>query len=73
MKKRLQKTYLSIYNLLIAQGLWLAHYQILLIILLRKIIKLNVNMDIIMKNVKLIEFNTKIASAALNTQKLNMI
>ena len=30
-------------------------------------------MDIIMKNVKLIEFNTKIASAALNTQKLNMI
>ena len=32
--------------------------------------KLNVNMDIIMKNVKLGELNTKIAKAILGTQEL---
>ena len=35
--------------------------------------KLNVNMDMIMENVKRLKLNTKTASAALNTQTLNMI
>ena len=50
MENKSQKSDLTDYNLLIAQGLWPAHYQILLIILLKKFIKLNVNMDMIIKN-----------------------
>ena len=53
-----QKLYLTDYNLLILQDL-AAHYQILLKILLREFIKLNVNMDMIIKNVKRGELNTK--------------
>ena len=45
MDKKLQKIYLTYYNLLIVQDLWQVHYQILLIIFLKKIIKLNVNTD----------------------------
>ena len=41
--KELQKVYLTFYSLLIAQDLWLAHYQILLIIYLKDFIELNVN------------------------------
>ena len=61
---KLNPTY---YNLLIAQDLWEAHYQILLITLLKKFIELNVNINMIMKNVEHVELNTKIASAFLNT------
>ena len=42
MEKKLQKLYLTDYNLIKAQDLWQAHYQILLIILLKELIKLNV-------------------------------
>ena len=35
MEKKLQKPYLTDYNLLIAQDLWQAHYQTLLIVLLK--------------------------------------
>ena len=42
-----------------AQNLWQAHYKILSIILLKKFRKLNVNMDMIIKNVKHVELNTK--------------
>ena len=73
MEKKLQKTYLTNYNLLIAQDLWQAHYQVLLIILLEKFIKLNVNTNTLIKNVKLVELNTKIAIGSLNIQTLNMI
>ena len=52
---------------------WLAYYQILLIILLDECIKLNLNMDMIMKDVKRVELNTKIATAFLNTQSLKII
>ena len=48
-KKKKKKTYLIDYNLLIVQGLWQAHYQIMLIILLKEWIKLNVNMDSVIK------------------------
>ena len=42
MKKKLQKLYLTDYNLLTTQDSWQAHFQILLIILLKEFIKLNV-------------------------------
>ena len=54
MEKKLQKAYATDYNLLIVQDLWEAHYQILLIILLKEFIKLNANMDMTIKNEKLV-------------------
>ena len=68
-----KKLYPTDYNLLIAQNLWQAHYQILLIILLKKLIELNVNMNMIIRNVKHAELNTKNASPFLNTQTLRII
>ena len=73
MAKKLQSPYLTDYNLLIAQDLWQDHYQTLLIVLLKEFIELNVNMDTMIKIVKLAELNTKIASAVLNTQTLQRI
>ena len=73
MEKKLQKIYLTYYNLLIAQDLWQAHYQILSIIFLKEFIKLNVNRNTMMKNVKLAELNVNIATVFLNTQTLKMI
>ena len=49
MEKKLQKPYPTDYNSLIAQDLLQAHYQILLIILLKEFIKLNPNMDMTIK------------------------
>ena len=48
------------YNVLIVQHLWQAHYQILLIILLKEFIKLKAVMDMIMKNLRRLELNKKI-------------
>ena len=56
-----------------ARNLWQAHYKILSIILLKEFRKLNVNMDMIITNVKHVELNTKTVSAVLNTQALKMI
>ena len=72
-EKKLKKPYPKDYNLLIEQDLWKVHYQILLTILLKEYIKLNVNTDRMAKNVKHDELNTKIASAFLNTQTLEII
>ena len=44
------------------QDLWQTYYQVLLIILMNKFIKLTVNTDMIIKNVKRLELNTKIVS-----------
>ena len=44
------------------QDLWQAYYQVLLIILMNKFIKLTVNTDMIIKNVKRWELNAKIVS-----------
>ena len=55
------------------QDLRQAHYEILLTFFLKEFIKLNVKADMIIKNVKLAELNTKIINAVLNTQTLNMI
>ena len=52
-ERKLQKPYTIDYNLLVAQDLWQALHQILLIILLKEFIKLNVNTNTMIKNVKL--------------------
>ena len=62
MKKKLQKIYLTFYILLIAQDLWQAHYQILLIIYLKDFIELNANSNTMIKNVKLVKLNISIAT-----------
>ena len=49
MEKKLQKPYLD-YNLSIGQDLCKVNYQILLITLMKEFIKINVNMDMIIKN-----------------------
>ena len=51
MKKKLQILYLTNYNLFVAQDIWQAHYEILLIILVKEFLKSNANMDMIIKNV----------------------
>ena len=66
MEKKLQKTYCTYYNLLIAQGLWQAHYQIWSIIFLKEFIELNVNTDMMIKNVKLLELNISIANISIS-------
>ena len=66
---KLQKLYTSDYNLLIVQDLWQTRFQIFL----QEFIKLNVNTDMMIKNVKLVGLNTKIVSAALNIKTLKMV
>ena len=73
MEKKLQKIYLTYYNLLIAQDLWQVHYQILSIIFLKEFIELNVNMDMMIKNVRLVALNISIATVFFNIQTLKMI
>ena len=73
MEKKLQKIYLTYYSLLIVQDLWQACYQILSIIFLKEFINLNVNMDKMIKNVKLAQLNISVATVLLNTQTLMMI
>ena len=63
MEETLQKPYPTDYNLLIAQDLWQSHYQTLLITLLKEYIKSNLLKNTMTKNVKLVELNTKVATA----------
>ena len=49
------------------EDLWEALYQISLTILLKKFIKLNVNTEMMIKNVKLAELNIKTGTVFLNT------
>ena len=49
MEKKLQNSHLTDYNLLIAQDLWQAYYQILSIILLKEFMELNGNTHTIIK------------------------
>ena len=58
---------------LIVQDLWQTHYQILSLIFPKKLIKLNVNTDTMMENVKLAGLNISIATVFLNTQTSRMI
>ena len=73
MEKRLHKVYPTYYNLLIITiyeytyyNLWQAHYEILSIIFLNECIELNVNTDMMKKNVKLVELNKSIATVFSN-------
>ena len=72
MKEKSQKIQLTYYNLLKAQYLSQAHYQILSVIFLKESIKLNVNLDTMIKNVKLAELKS-IATVFLNKEILKMI
>ena len=58
--------YFTYNNLLIAQDLWQAHYEILSITFLKKFRKLNVNADIMIKNLRLAELDISIATVFLN-------
>ena len=63
--KKLQKIYVTLYSLLIAQNLWQARYQIFLIIYLKEIIELNVNEDMRIKTLKDMELHVSIATVSL--------
>ena len=73
MAKKSQRPYFIDYNLLTAQDVLQARYQILLIILLQEFIKLNSNTNMIIRNVKYAESDIKIEISFLNTQTLKMI
>ena len=72
-KKKFQKLYVTECNLLIAQDLLQAHHQIVLITILKEFMKLNVNTNTMIKNVKYAELNRKIENAFLNTQTFKTI
>ena len=73
MEKKLPKIYVTYYNLLIAQNLWQAHYQILSIIFLRIFIGLNVNLETLIKNMKHVKLNISTVTAFLDTKILKII
>ena len=72
MENKLQKINLTYYNVLIAQDLWQAH-QILSIIFLKELTELNVNTEMVIKNMRLVELNISITTVLLNIQTLKMI
>ena len=67
MDKILQKKYPTYQIFLIAQNLWQPHYKILSTIFLNEFIVLNVNPEMMLKNVKDVELNIRIATLFLNT------
>ena len=66
--EKLHTIYPKYYNLLIAQDLWKAYYQILSTIFLKEFIKLNLNTDTLIKNVEIAESNKNIATVFLYTK-----
>ena len=64
--QKIYKIYKIYYNLLIAQDLWEAYYQILSIIFLKEFIELDVNLVTMIKNVRLEELSISIATVSLN-------
>ena len=73
MGKKVQKLYLTYYNLLIEQDLWQAHYQTLSIIFLKEFIELNVNSDRMIKTCETFGIKISIVTVFLNTQISKMI
>ena len=65
MEKNSQKICLTYYTLLIVHDLWPSHHQILSIISLKEFTELNVNTDMMIKNVRLAELNVSIATIFL--------
>ena len=72
-EQKLQKIYLSYYNLLIVESLWRGHYQILSIIFNYLNLELNVNTNMMIRNVKPVELNISITAVFLNTHILKII
>ena len=68
MKKTLQKIYLMLLKFIDSTRFMKAHHQILSIIVLKESIELNVNTDMMIKNVRLVELNISIATDFLNMQ-----
>ena len=66
--KRIKKTISYRLKFIDSARFMVSYYPIFLIILLKEFTKLNVNTDMIMKNVKIAELNIDIVSAFLNTQ-----
>lgn len=66
-RKKIWRSCLTNNKLLITQDLLQAHYQIKLIILLKEFLKSNISMDMITKDIKRMELNTKILRDVLNT------
>ena len=73
MEKKLQKIYPAYYNLLIAQDLWQAHYQVMSIIFLKEFIRLNINMDTFIKKCENCRIKYQYCGCFLNTETLKMI
>ena len=67
MEKKLQKMYLTYYNFVTTQDSWQAHYQILSIIFPKEFIELNLNKEMIIKDVKRVELNISITVVFMNT------
>ena len=57
----------------LSQDLWHAHYQVLSIIFLKELMELNVNLDMMIKNAKLPELNTSIATLEYINSKDHLI
>ena len=72
-REQITKIYPTYYNLFIVQDLWQAQYKILPIFFLKEFIKLNVNTDMMIKNVKFVESNISTATIFLNKQTLKII
>ena len=68
--EKLHTIYPKYYNLLIAQDLWKAYYQILSTTFLKEFIKLNLNTDTLIKNVEIAESNKTIVTVFLDTKTL---
>ena len=63
-EKKLQEIYVTYYDLLIAQDSWQAHYQILPMFFLKEFVELNVNMNTMIKNVRLVDLNVSIETVS---------
>ena len=73
MEKKLQRMYLTYYNLLIAQDSWPFHYQIMSIIFLKEFIELNSSVNMTIKILKHVKLNVGVATSFLNIQILKVI
>ena len=72
-EEEIQKKFLTCYNLLLKQDSWQVHYQILSIIILKKFIELNLNMDTMIENVKHVKLNIGIATPLIEYKLFNRI
>ena len=66
--EKITKIDITDYNLLLVKDIWQVHYQVFSIIYLKKLIKLNVYTDTIIKIIKLAGLSKNIATAILYKQ-----